>query len=304
MRIKKYIKKIANILKEWKVSVDTLEEKYLREKSDLEKYCTEKAKQWKQEYIEQYMKENSPTEKYIIAYRAAREPVQIAIERNLSLILNRLDSFFGAPVSPEFANTIMVTKLTGLHLSDLEFQLLKNSVSTYAEARLLNQLAISRTKQINSIQIEKDGTLERALKDMKDPYLHLEIPDMDTVYKNYEHFKNSALRMANSYVGKSGTLNFALEQSLPTYLCVTSESFIRNHEDEKFLEIIEKANNALCVKKRKVYTEEDKKIVDSLIDPRYAPSKEKVYSVAAIHEEIEELLRLDPRYTKFFDDEE
>ena len=44
--------------------------------------------------------------------------------------------------------------------------------------------------------------------------------------------------------------------------------------------------------------------LDSLIDERYVPSKEKVYSVAAIHEDIEELLRLDPRYAKFFDDEE
>ena len=111
--------------------------------------------------------------------------------------------------------------------------------------------------------------------------------------------------MANSYVGKTGALNFALEHSLPAYICVAMDSFVRNNEDEKFLEIIEKTSSALTYGKgRKVYTENDKKLIDALIDPRYAPSKEKVLSVAAIHEDIEELLRLDPRYTKFFDDEE
>ena len=305
MRIKKYIKNIANILKEWKISVDTLEEKYLREKNDLEKYCDEKRGQWTEAYIEQYKIENSPTEKYRMAYTAAKEPVQKAIERNLSLILNGLDSFFGAPVSQEFANTIMATKLADLQLSNLEFELLKKSVSTYAEARLLNQLALSRTKQTDVVQLKENGEPERVSKETIDPYLHLEIPDMKDTYSKYEKFKDSALRMANSYVGKTGALNFALEHSLPAYICVAMDSFVRNNEDEKFLEIIEKTSSALTYGKgRKVYTENDKKLIDALIDPRYAPSKEKVLSVAAIHEDIEELLRLDPRYAKFFDDEE
>ena len=305
MRIKKYIIKIANILKEWKISVDELETKYLREKSDLEKYCDEKRGQWTEAYIEQYKKENSPNEKYIMAYKAAKEPVQSAVERNLSLILKGLDSFFGAPVSTEFANTIMATKLADLQLSNLEFELLKKSVSSYAEARLLNQLALSRTKKADVVQMKENGEPERVSKEMIDPYLRLDIPDMKDTYDRYERFRDSALRMAKNYVGKLGTLNFALEQNTPAYICVAMESFVRNHEDEKFLEIIEKASSALTYGKgRKVYTEEDKKLIDSLIDERYVPSKEKVYSVAAIHEDIEELLRLDPRYAKFFDDEE
>ena len=231
MRIKKYIKNIANILKEWKISVDTLEEKYLREKNDLEKYCDEKRGQWTEGYIEQYKIENSPTEKYRMAYTAAKEPVQKAIERNLSLILNGLDSFFGAPVSQEFANTIMATKLADLQLSNLEFELLKKSVSSYAEARLLNQLALSRTKKADVVQMKENGEPERVSKEMIDPYLRLDIPDMKDTYDRYERFRDSALRMAKNYVGKLGTLNFALEQNTPAYICVAMESFVRNHED-------------------------------------------------------------------------
>ena len=303
---KRYVNKITKVLKEWKYSVDSLETKYLEEKRDLERFCAERAGQWTQDYIIQYRTEHSPDEKYIMAYKAAKEPVQGTIEQNLSIILNQLDSFFGAPVSSEFANTIMATKMTGLQLSNFELELLKKSVSTYAEARLLNQLATSRTRQTDIVQMEENGEWNKSTKEVTDPYLYLEIPDMEATYKNYENFKSSALSMVNSYAGKSGTLNFALDHSLPAHICTAMDSFIRTKADEKFMEAIEKANSALvCANKdKRTYTEKDRKLIDALIDPRYTPSKEKVYSVAAIHEGIEELLRLDPRYKAFFADEE
>lgn len=303
---KRYVNKITKVLKEWKDSVDVLETKYLEEKRDLERFCAERAGQWTQDYIIQYRDEHSPDEKYIMAYKATKEPVQSTIEQNLSIILNQLDSFFGAPVSSEFANTIMATKLTGLQLSNFELELLKKSVSTYAEARLLNQLATSRTRQTDIVQIEDKGEWHKSTKEVTDPYLYLEIPDMEATYKNYENFKSSALRMVNSYAGKSGTLNFALDHILPAHLCVAMDSFIRTKADEKFMEAIEKANSALvCANKdKRTYTEKDRSLIDRLISPAYVPAKETVHAVAALNEEIKTLLLLDPRYKNFFADDE
>lgn len=305
MRYKNAIKKISDTLKTWKNTLDEMEKNYVKDKESVDNYAASMKGQWTDSYINQYIQQHSPDSRYRAKYAEEKAKISPTIHHYLEVLQKQIDKFFNSPVSAEFSNKITAIKLTGLQLSDLEFQLLKDSVSTYAEARLLNQLAMTRSKKTDAVKLEK-GLPKTVSEDVADPYLFLNLPDIEEVYNGFENFKRTTLGLLDSYAGKTAKLNFALETEKPYFICIAMDAFVRTKSDEKFLEIMDKANSILPEsREKKELTENDRKLIDTLIDPAFPLlAKTKVIALAECDESIADLLRLDSRYSKYLNDEE
>ena len=148
MKYKNYTEKITRALKEYKEKIDIQEAMYVQEKKTIQAKAEEMKGQWTDEYIEKYLAENNPHSKYKKQMQDIRAIYEPTILHYLELIKKQLDGYFNAPVKTDFANKISAIKLSGLQLSDTEFQILQQSATSYLERRLLNQLAESRTKEM------------------------------------------------------------------------------------------------------------------------------------------------------------
>lgn len=302
MRYKNAIKKISDTLKTWKNKLDEMEKNYIREKQNVDNYAASMKEQWTDSYIEQYIQQHSPDSKYRAKYAEEKAKISPIVHHYLEVLQKQIDKFFNSPISAEFSNKITAIKLTGLQLSDLEFRLLKDSVSTYAEARLLNQLATTRIKKADAVKLE-NGMPKTVSEEVADPYLFLNVPDIEEVYNGFDSFKSMALGLLNSYAGKNAKLNFALETEKPYFICIAMDAYFRTKADEKLLETMDKASSILQENRKNAINSSEKEAIDRLLSP-FSKTKETILWAASIHEDIEEILRLDPRYSNFFDVEE
>ena len=161
MNYAKYLKKISEALSKYKTDIDMLEKLYNVERQKVQEKASEMKGKWTDEYIEKYVLEHNPDMCFKSRIQVAREKVEPVILDSLERFQKSLDKYFNAPIKPDFANKIMTIKLSGLQLSDLEFRILQDSATSYMERRLLNQLAESRTKSENVVEIDKNGQPRR-----------------------------------------------------------------------------------------------------------------------------------------------
>lgn len=298
MQYKKYLSKITAALMQYKNEIDTLAEQYAVEKQCVKNKAQSMEGQWTTGYIEKYILENQPDATYHNKMRSAREKVEPTVTHYLEMIEKTLDSYFNAPVSPAFANKIMSISITGLQLSNLEFHVLKNSASTYMEYRLLNQLAESRTKKGTVAELDDSGTPRNKEMDLKDPYLYLELPDIEETYKEFAELGRTANMLLNSYSGKGAEMAHLLDNDVPNYISVSADAFFRCGYEKKFIDAMEKANSILPESKvKRELTENDKKLIDLLIDSNYPSlAQSRAKELAAESPDIRNLLVLDSRY--------
>lgn len=240
----------------------------------------------------------------------ARAKYEPTILHYLELIKKQLDGFFNAPVKAEFANKINAIKISGLKLSNLEFELLKETATSYMEYRLLNQLAESRTetrdKFIFNPEHPNGGQSGVEKVEVSDPYIGLELPDIDGIYKRYNDYTRSAKALLYSYAGTKAELSEALDGNIPNYIAISMDSYFRNKAADEFLGVMDKANSILPESKiKRTLTENDKKLIDTLIDTKYPTLAEgRVKEIAASSPELAELFALDERYAQYVDAEE
>lgn len=298
LQYKNYLSKITEALVEYKKEIDTLAEQYAAEKERIKQKAQSMKSQWTEQYIEKYILENQPNTAYQNKMKDAREKVKPTVTHYLEMIEKSLDSYFNAPVNATFANKIMSISVTGLQLSNLEFQILKNSATTYMEFRLLNQLAETRTKKGTVIELDKNGTPRSKEVDLKAPYLYLELPNIEETYKKFAELKTSANMLLNSYSGKNAEMAHLLDNSVSKYAILAADAFFRCGYEEKFVDAMEKANSILPDSKiKRELTENDKKLIDLLIDSKYPSlAHSRAKELAAESPDIRNLLVLDPRY--------
>lgn len=82
------------------------------------------------------------------------------------------------------------------------------------------------------------------------------------------------------------------------------DSYFRNHADEAFSKVMEKANSILPESKiKRELTENDRKFIDTLIDSKYPSlARDRVKALAEADTDIESLLLLDERYNKYLEE--
>ena len=287
MKYQKYVKKISEALAKYKAEVDSLEHSYNAEYEKVKEEASKMRGQWTNEYIEKYIVEHSPNARIKARFQSARANVEPVVLDSLDRIKKSLDNYFNAPVSSDFANKIMAIKLSGLRLSDLEFKILSESATGYMECRLLNELAETRTE-----------------KEHATPYVHLDIPNIESTYKEFENYKGTAITLLYQYSGTNAGLSHLLDKKVPNYISVGADAYFRHDHEQTFTKVMEKANSILPENKvKRTLTENDKKLIDALVDSKYpALAKERVRELAEADEDLKELLALDSRYAEFLEE--
>ena len=304
MRYKNYINKISENLMQYKVAVDLLEKAYQTRKKEIENEANEKRGKWTEEYIKEYLEKNDIDSDYkskLSSLRAKTEPTVIHYLERIETMLN---NYFNAPIKSDFANKITSIKISGLQLTDLEFQILKDSASSYMECRLLNQLAESRVKSKEIVRLDDKGTPKRDVIDVTDAYLGLELPDIENVYSEYNNYKRATRGLLYSYSGKDAHMAHLLDGDIPNYISITMDSYFRNKVADQFVSVLDKANSILPDSKiKRELTDNDRKFIDTLVDVNYPSlAKDKVKKLAESDGYIENLLLLDERYNKYLED--
>ena len=304
MKYKNYLEKINNALVKHKTEIDKM---IAIRSAELQTHNTELEKMkgvYTEQYIEQYKANWKPKANYASVIKKSSDETVAETELYLSKIKKSLDGFFDSPVRADFANKINAISLTGLGLKDREFALLTESATNYMEMRLVQHLAESRTKQTTVQNLNDKGYVENKEVTVRNPY-HVELPDIDYVYREFDFFCGSVKSMAKYYCGEKAELKEFLG-AVSEYAPLTADGYFRNNAADKFAEIMEKANCCLPENKVKTtLTESEKKLIDTMIDSRYPSlAEDKVKALAEADEDIAELLMLDERYKKFLETEE
>lgn len=304
MRYQKNVKEISTALAKYKADVDTLEGLYKLERQKVKSEAEKMKGQWTDEYINKYVSEHSPDATFKARLQGVRAEAEPIILDSLDRLQKALDGYFNAPIKPDFANKIMSIKLSGLQLSDLEFKILQDSATSYMERRLLNQLAESRTKKSTVVELDSNGISHSKEADVNNPYLYLELPDIEGIYKQFEDFKRTARTLLYQYSGTNAEMSHLLDKGVPNYISVTSDAFFRYGYEEEFTKTMEKANSILPESKiKRKLTENDKKLIDLLIDEKYPSlAQSRARELAEADTDIGELLALDERYKGIFEE--
>lgn len=304
MRYSKYVKKISEALAKYKTDIDTMEVLYNKECQRVQAKASEMKGQWTDEYISKYVEKHNPDIDFKARFQKARESVEPSILNSLERLQKSLDNYFNAPIKPDFANKIMTIKLSGLQLSDFEFKILQDSATSYMECRLLNQLAESRTKKGEIVEFDGNGQPHRKEADINDPYINLELPNIEETYKAFNTYKQSVKGLLYSYSGNNAEMSHLLDGDVPNYISVSMDSYFRNHKEEEFTKVMEKANSILPESKiKRELTENDIKLIDTLVNSKYPEfCKDRVRTLAEADPDIGELLALDERYKGFLEE--
>lgn len=304
MKYQKNVKKISTALAKYKADVDTLEGLYKLERQKVKSEAEKMKGKWTDRYIGEYISEHNPDATFKARLQGARAEAEPIILDSLDRLQKSIDGYFNAPIKPDFANKIMTIKLSGLQLSDLEFKILQDSATSYMECRLLNQLAESRTKKSTVVELDSNGTPHSKETDVNNPYLYLELPDIEGTYKQFEDFKRTARTLLYQYSGTNAEMSHLLDKDVPNYLSVSADAFFRCGYEEEFTKAMEKANSILPESKiKRELTENDKKLIDLLIDENYPSlAQKRAKELAEADTDIGELLALDERYKGIFEE--
>lgn len=304
MNYKKYVERINEILTKYKSDIDSLESMYISECQKVQSDAEKMKGQWTEEYIEKYIIEHKPDANTKEALQRARENAEPIVLDCLGRLQNALDKYFNAPISQNFTNKITAIKLSGMQLSDLEFKILQEDANSYMECRLLNQLAEGRIKKEEIIELDKDGIAHRKEIDVKNPYAKLQLPNIESTYKAFENYKSSVKGLLYSYSGVNAKMAYLLDNKMPLYISIASDGYFRNNAKHEFENVMEEANAVLPESKvKRTLTENDKKLIDVLIDSKYPSLYEsRVKELAAADADIGELLALDSRYAEYLEE--
>lgn len=300
MKFKKYVSKISSELKGYRQKVDELEKQYKNAELKTTQEIEQMRGKYTEEYISEYKKGINLTSKFKPMINQAREQARPVVDFYLDLIEKEINGYFNAPVSTNFANKINAISLTGMKLSNVEFQILQDSASSYMERRILNHLAESRTRSVEKVTLDSNNNPTRGSMELADPYQRIELPDIEKIYDAFSNFKRSVNFLLNNYSGNDATLSECLDNT-PKHISVTADSYFRNRSEETFVEILEKANAILPESKvKKSLSENDIKLIDTLVDPKYPTlAKSTVENISKVSPELSELFSLDERYKDY-----
>ncbi len=305
MRYKNYVSKITKALTEYKNEIDLYEQQYVSELERMKKELKEMVGKYTPQYIEEFKKKQKPNYDYAKKIKELRESTGVIVKHSLACIEKQINDYINAPVKESFANKIMSISVTGLKLTDMEFKMLQDSATSYMEHRLLSHLASTRTKTVEKVRIIEDsnGKTERYTEEVPDAFPYMKMLDANDIVNCFNDYKRNANFLVERYAGKQALLCEFLCNGTEMRLAIVSDSYFRNNYEEKFLKKMEEVNSILPESKVKAkLTENDKKLIDALIDPRYPSLAEsQVKGIAILDNDLRELFALDERYSKYIE---
>lgn len=238
-----------------------------------------------------------------------------------------MDSYFQIPIGSGFAATVAAIKALGVTPNNREFDLLQGSSGGYWGRRLLNELAISRTKTEQGAELE-NGEMKRTEKEAKMPYGGVELPDIEKVYDSLQNVKNAVNMAFEGYCGTNYELKdivFPIDKALEQTNAKLSETYGVQPQKPKldnmaisrmagsvkcfdeshrpytaFSEIMENIEATMPEPKGKTtLTDSDRNLIDTLISPNYPSlAQSDAIKIAKADSRLAEILSLDERYGK------
>lgn len=303
MRYKNAVEEISAMLGIYRGQIDVLAIRYQEEVKKQKEEIKKMQGTFTTEYIAEYEKNQKLSVDYKAKMNEHRSKAEALVGHYLDVLDKQLNGYFNAPVRADFANKINSVMITGLQLSDFEFEMLHDSATSYMELRLLNQLAQSRVKDGQVAEVSESGMRTYHEGQVSDP-CYIKVPDADVIYKAFRNYKSTALFLLENYAGVNAELYEFLESGEEQFVAVSADAYFVHKADEEFSKVMDEANAILPENKiKKELTEQDKKLIDAIIDPRYSSvSRTQVLEIANLDPSIGELFRLDPRYAKYFEE--
>lgn len=325
MKFQKNLQKIIQELNQYKSEVREMAVTYVTEKEKYEQQLEKMSDKYIPEYIEECRKNWKPKVDYGKLIELARETHGKIVTGYLDEIEEEIKGYFSAPANADFVSTLVGVKTLGLSLSNRELSLLERSANCYIERRLLNELAISRTKTEQAAELE-NGEMKRTEKEAKIPYAGVELPDIEMAYDSLQGVKNAINTAFEGYCGEDCELKdiiFPLSKTVEetnaklaaaygvqpqkqvrdaltiSKMSTSIRCFDENHHSYvAFAEMMDVLESTMPKpKKKEVLTDDDKKLIDTLIDSKYESlAKDQAVQIAKADEHLAELLRLDTRY--------
>lgn len=319
------MKKVMEQLTEYKETVDTLAISYQSEVARREEELTGAKGKYTDEYIKESRRNWKSSKNYSGEISRSREKHQKIALAYLNQIQKELDSYFQIPVDSGFAATVTAIKALGVTPNNREFDLLQGASGGYWGRRLLNELAISRTKTEQGAELE-NGEMKRTEKEAKMPYGGVELPDIEKVYDSLQNVKNAVNMAFEGYCGTNYELKdivFPMDKALEQTNAKLSETYGVQPQKPKLdnMAISRMAGSLKCFdeshrpyvvfsemmgglaatmpepERKTVLTDSDRKLIDTLISPNYPSlAQSDAIRIAKADERLGEILALDKRY--------
>lgn len=318
MNCEKAYNRIFKVLVSYKDFIDSQEKEYKVRKGYINKTYEEmkNSRKYTEEYLKEYREKTKPrTEDIQANIKAKRSEASKEVNRELRSIKRDMDRYFNAPLNPELATKIQSIAITGLKLSNAEFDLLQSTAKSYLDIRLLNQLAETRTKTEQKAVIKDnnnilmDNNLKMENVETPDIYGGIKVPNIDNAYKMLNQFERRVNALLNYYVGQEcfSDMVECCERdkfgNLPeVYMLASADTIFKPKANDDFISTL----NGLNIKDFKAeLTEEDKALIDKLIPPQYKyTAKDNVQEIWKMgNEHVNDLIRLDDRYNKYIPEE-
>jgi len=321
------MRKIMEQLTEYKGIVDSLSSSYLEERAKHEKELEGMRGKYTPEYIEESRRNWKPSKDYAGLIATAREKYQKNAIAYIDKIKAEMDGYFQIPVDSGFAATVTAVKSLGVTLNNREFEVLQSASGGYWGLRLLNELGVSRTKTELGAELE-NGQTKRVEKEVSRPYTGVELPDIEAAYNSLQSVKNAVNMAFEGYCGEGYTLKdivfppdryteetnarlaseYGIEPPKPTMdtmqitkMANATGCFNENHiVYTEFSDMMSALMATVPKPKRKeTLTDDDKKLIDTIIDSKYESlAKDQAVQIAKADEHLAEILRLDTRYSR------
>lgn len=326
MNYKKIMQKIFAELSMYKSEIDKLASDYQSEHGKFD----EEMEAAKGKYTESFIAESranwKPQLDYAGLVNMARETHSKNVTICISQLEQQLNDYFKTPADANFCATLTAIKALGVNLSNREFSLLQESANGYVGRRLLNELAVTRTKTEKAAEL-KGGEVTRAEKEKPIPCTSVNLPDIEKVYEGLQNVKN-AVDTAFAYCGANYELkdiifptsrateetNARIEavygvKAQPqkndtltlTRMASSIKCFDENHSTyTAFSEMMEGLAATMPEPKRKTtLTDSDRNLIDTLISSNYPSlAQGEAVKIAKADSRLAEILSLDERYGK------
>lgn len=325
MNYKKSMQKILAELSMYKSEIDKLAADYQSERKKFDEEMEAAKGKFTESYIAETRANWKPSKNYSGLVKMARETHSKTVMGCISQLEQQLNDYFRAPADANFCATLNSIKLLGVTPDNLELKLLQETSGGYWGRKLLNHLAISRTKTEQAAEL-KEGEMTTVQKEKPIPCFSVELPSIEHAYDALQSLKNAVNTAFSGYCG----VNYELKDVIFPVDAVTEQTSRKLAEaygmqpQKQTLGAMEISKMATSIKffdensrvytefakmvdiinatipetsKKTELTENDRELIDLIIEPQYPSlAAGKAVEIAKKDERLSELLKLDSRY--------
>lgn len=325
MNYKKIMQKIFTELKMYKSEIDKFAAEYQAEHEKFNEEMEAAEGKFTESYIAETRANWKPSKNYFGLVKMARETHSKTVMGCISQLEQQLNDYFRAPADANFCATLNSIKLLGVTPDNLELKLLQETSGGYWGRKLLNHLAISRTKTEQAAEL-KGGEMTRTEKEIKIPYGGIDLPDIEKAYDALQSVKNAVNTALRGYAGANFELKdivFPLDKTAEETSRKLAEAYgmqpqkqtlgameiskmatsikyfdENNRAFTEFAKMMDGINATLPETSKKTeLAETDRELIDLIIEPQYPSlAAGKAVEIAKKDERLSELLKLDSRY--------